>query len=333
MMNSKLKTQHSKLAVIVGALFLALAANAQAQQTKKIPRIGYLHPGSTPTPRDESFRQGLRDVGYVEGRNILIEYRYAAGEIERFPALAEELARSNVDVIVAVSSEGARAAKEATKTIPIVMVSVGADPVEAGLVKSLAHPGGNITGFTTFGVDVASKRLELFKEVVPRLVSVAILYDPDNRANLLHLKEAQTSARQLALTLHSWAVRDAADFEKIFAAIEKAPPDGLYVPAGPLMYANEKRIASFASKSRLPSAYASREAVEGGGLLSYAARTEEPFRRAAVFVDKILKGAKPADLPVEQPTKFEMVINLKTAKQIGLTIPPNVLARADKVIK
>src|SRR5262249_37275169 len=333
MMNSKLKTQHSKLAVIVGALFLALAANAQAQQTKKIPRIGYLHPGSTPTPRDESFRQGLRDVGYVEGRNILIEYRYAAGEIERFPALAEELARSNVDVIVAVSSEGARAAKEATKTIPIVMVSVGADPVEAGLVKSLAHPGGNITGFTTFGVDVASKRLELFKEVVPRLVSVAILYDPDNRANLLHLKEAQTSARQLALTLHSWAVRDAADFEKIFAAIEKAPPDGLYVPAGPLMYANEKRIASFASKSRLPSAYASREAVGGGGLLSYAARTEEPFRGAAVFVDKFLKGAKPADLPVEQPTKFEMVINLKTAKQIGLTIPPNVLARADKVIK
>ena len=329
----RLAVMQSGVCLVIVAAIFSLCAPAEAQQAKKIPRIGYIHPGSTLTPRDESFRQGLGELGYVEGRNILIEHRYAAGEVERFPTLAQELVRSNVDVIVAISSEGARASKEATRTIPIVMVSVGGDPVEAGLVQSLAHPGGNITGFTTFGVDVASKRLELFKEVVPRLVNVAILYDPDNRANVLHVKEAETSARPLGLTLHPWAVRDADGFEKIFAALGKAPPDGLYVPAGPLMYTNEKRIASFAWKSRLPSAYASREAVEAGGLLSYAARTEEPFRRAAVFVDKILKGAKPADLPVEQPTKFELVINLKTAKQIGLTIPPNVLARADKVIK
>ena len=213
------------------------------------------------------------------------------------------------------------------------MVGVGSDPVDTGLVESFARPGGNITGFTDFGVETAGKRLELFKETVPKAVRVALLYDPTNRNNSLAIKEVQTAAGPLGVSVQSWEVRGTDGFEKVFAALNKERPDGLFLIGGPLMRANEKRTASFALKNRLPSICNSREAVEAGALMSYAADPLAPFRRAATYVDKILKGAKPADLPVEQPKKFEFIINLKTAKQIGLTIPPNVLARADKVIR
>ena len=228
-----------------------------------------------------------------------------------------------------------RAAKNATKTIPIVMMGAGTDPVEAGLVESLARPGGNVTGITNLVRELGGKRLELFKEAVPKLARVAVLYDPAIPANVLEVKEVlPVAARALGLTIQSWEVRAADDFDRVFAALNKERPDGLYVTGGgPLMVANRKRIAGFALKSRLPSMYSDRESVDAGGLMSYGADLADSYRRVAYYVDKILKGAKPADLPVEQPTKFELVINLKTAKQIGLTIPQKVLARADKVIK
>jgi len=281
----------------------------------------------------EVFRQALRDLGYVEGKNIVIEYRYAEGKLDRLPELAAELVRSKVDVLVAAFDSGVRAAKNATNTIPIVMAGVGTDPVEAGLVESLARPGGNITGVTLLAVETSSKRPELLKEIVPKLARLAVLYDPANRGNLLEVKQVQTVARPLGFTVRSWEVRDADGFEKVFAALSKERPDGLYVAGGPLMNANGGRIARFALKTRLPSVYDRKEAVDAGGLMSYGANRVEPLHRAAMYVDKILKGAKPADLPVEQPTKFELVINLKTAKQIGLTIPQSMLYRADKVIK
>jgi putative tryptophan/tyrosine transport system substrate-binding protein len=321
--------------ILVAAMLLAVCVSAEAQQPKKIPRIGFLSPTSPSVSpaRIEAFRQGLRDLGYVEGKNIVVEYRYAGGKVDRFPDLAADLVRSKVAIIVARSGVGARAAKNATKTIPIIMVGVGSDPVDAGLLESFARPGGNITGFTDFGVETAGKRLELFKETVPKAVRIAVFYDPTNRDNSLAIKEVQIAARPLGVTVQLWEVRGTDGFEKVFAALNKEPPDGLFLIGGPLMRANEKRTASFALANRLPSIYNSREAVEAGALMSYAADPMAPFRRAATYVDKILKGAKPADLPVEQPTKFEFVINLKTAKQIGLTIPPNVLARADKVIR
>ena len=276
----------------------------------------------------------LRDLGYIEGQNITIEYRYMQGKVDRAPELAAELVRLKVDIILVAGGDiPIRAAKNATKTIPIVTVGGGTDPIEEGLLESLARPGGNVTGLTLFFIELGGKRLELLKEVVPKLARVAILYDPALRANVLHLKHVQTDARAAGLTVRSWEIRGASGFETVFTALNKDRPDGLYVPAGPLLINNKKRIASFALKSRLPSVYISREFVDAGGLMSYGADLAESYRRVAYFVDKILKGAKPADLPVEQPTKFELVINLKTAKQIGLTIPPNVLVRADKVIK
>ena len=227
-----------------------------------------------------------------------------------------------------------RAAKNATKTIPIVMTGAGIDPVEAGLVESLARPGGNVTGLTTLSRELGGKRLELLKEAVPKVARVAVLYDPTNPANVLEVKEVlPVAARALGLTLQSWEVRAADGFERVFAALNKQRPDGLYVPGGPLMNANQKRIAGFALKSRLPSVYSSREFVDAGGLMSYGADLADSYRRVAYFVDRILKGAKPADLPVEQPTKFEFVINLKTAKQIGVTIAPEVLARATRIMR
>ena len=243
--------------------------------------------------------------------------------------------RLKVDIIVVAGGDAwIRAAKNATKTIPIVMVGAGSDPVEAGLVESLARPGGNVTGITNLTRELGGKRLELLKEAVPKLARVAVLYDPANPASVLEVKEVlPVAARALKLTIQPWEVRAADDFEKVFAALNKQRPDGLYVLGGPLMVANQKRIVGFALKSRLPSMYSSREFVDAGGLMSYGADLADSYRRVAYYVDKILKGAKPADLPVEQPTKFELVINLKTAKQIGLTIPPNVLARADKVIR
>ena len=227
-----------------------------------------------------------------------------------------------------------QAAMNATKTIPIVMAGQGADPVEAGLIESLARPGGNVTGITNLSTDLGGKRLELLKEAVPKLARVAVLYDPANRPNVLEVKEIlPVAARALRLTVRSWEVRDADGFEKVFAALSKERPDGLFVAGGPLMFASQKRIVGFALKSRLPSMYQSKEAVDAGGLMSYGADLTDSYRRVAYYVDRILKAAKPADLPVEQPTKFELVINLKTAKQIGLTIPPEVLARANKLIK
>ena len=333
-MSSKLKTKNLKLAVLAGALLLALSFPAEAQQLAKVPRIGFLlatSPG--PDPRIEEFRQGLHELAYVEGKNIAIEWRYAEGKEDLVSKLAAELVQLNVEIIVTDGTNVTRAAKNATKTIPIVMIGQGLDPVAEGLVESLARPGGNVTGLTNLGPELAGKRLDLFKEAVPKIVSVAVLYEPANPGSVLQMKEALAAARRLGLTIRPWEVRDADGFEKEFAALSKERPDGLYLVGGPLMTANEKRIAGLALKSRLPSMHGSREYVEAGGLMSYGADRVDIYRRVAYFVDKILKGAKPADLPVEQPTKFELVINLKTAKQIGLIIPPNVLARADRVIK
>jgi putative ABC transport system substrate-binding protein len=308
----------------------------EAQQPKKVPRIGYLSSfdPATESTRAEGIRLALRDLGYTEGQNIAFEYRYAEGKLDRFPELAAELAHLKVDIILAGVARLIRAAKNATKTIPIVMIGVPADPVETGLVASLARPGGNVTGLTTLSRELGGKRLELLKEAVPKLARVAVLYEPAIPRGVRQVKEdLPVAARALKLTIEPWEVQAADGFEKVFAALSKERPDGLFVVGGPLTLLNGKRIAGFALKSLLPSVYGNREAVYAGGLMSYNADLADSYGRVAIYVDKILKGAKPADLPVEQPTKFELVINLKTAKQIGLTIPPNVLARADKVIR
>jgi putative ABC transport system substrate-binding protein len=277
----------------------------------------------------------LRKLGYVEGENILIEYRSAEAKLDRLPALAAELVRLMVDVIVV--SGGIRAitaAKNATKTIPIVMGGSGIDPVVAGLVESLSHPGGNVTGITNLTRELGGKRLELLKEAVPRVVRVAFLYESANPGSLRELKEGLPSAAHtLGLTVQPWEVRAADGLDRVFAALNKERPDGLYVTTSPLITASRKRIVGLALKSRLPAVYSNREFINVGGLMSYDADVSDGYRRVANYVDKILKGTKPADLPVEQPTKFELIINLKAAKQIGLTIPPNVLARADRVIR
>jgi putative tryptophan/tyrosine transport system substrate-binding protein len=321
---------------LLPAVFLP-AGLTGAQQPKKVYRIGYLAgaDAARESARAAAIRLALRDLGYIEGQNIATEYRYAEGKVDRAPKLAAELVRLKVDIIVvAAGIIWIRAAKNATKTIPIVMVGAGNDPVEAGLIESLARPGGNVTGLTNLTGKLAGKRLELLKEAVPKVTRVAVLYEPATPANVLEVNEdLPVAARALKLAVQPWEVRSADDFEKVFAALSKERPDGLYVAGSPLTNANQKRIASFASKSRLPSVCFNSQFVDAGGLMSYGADRGESYRRVAYFVDKILKGAKPADLPVEQPTKFELVINLKTAKQIGLTIPPTVLARADKVIK
>jgi putative tryptophan/tyrosine transport system substrate-binding protein len=320
----------------VAVVLLALGVIAEAQQPKKVARIGYISSGdpASESNRIEAIRLALRDLGYIEGQNIAIEYRYAEGKQDRFPELAAELARLRVDIIVVGGDALARAAKNATKTIPIVMMGSGSDPVEIGLIESLARPGGNITGLTLLSRELGGKRLELLKEAVPKLARVAVLYDPAIPGNVREVKEdLPVAARALGLTIQPWEVRDADGFEKVFTGLNKERPDGLYVTSNPLTRGNMKRVGDFAIKSRIPSVHGGRESVDAGGLMYYGADTAESYRRVAYFVDRILKGARPADLPVEQPTKFELVINLRTAKQIGLTIPPNVLARADKVIK
>jgi len=313
---------------------LALGSITQAQQPKKVPRIGYLTSTTNESTRFAAIREALRELGYIEGQNIAFEYRYTEeGRRDRAPELAAELVRLKVDIIV-VGGPSVQAAKNATKTIPIVMWGTGIDPVMAGLVESLARPGGNVTGITILTGELGGKRLELFKEAVPNLARVAVLYDPAAQGPVRELKEVlPVAARALRLTVRSWEVRDANGFEKVFAALNKERPDGLYVTGGPLMNANQKRTIGFALKSRLPSVYGRREAVDAGGLMSYGADLADSNRRVAYYVDRILKGTKPAELPVEQPTKFELVINLKTAKQIGLTIPQRVLGRADRVIR
>ena len=320
--------------VALGAMLFALYTTADAQLQPKIVKIGELVFRSRPDlgPAREVFRRELHNLGYVEGKNITFETRSAGGKLDRFPVLADELVRLKVDVLVATSTTEALAFKNTTKTIPIVFI-VGSDPVTDGLVDSLARPGGNVTGFTNLHVEMAGKRLELLKETVPKARRIGLLYDPTNRGNLIAVEEVQAAARLLGLTIRSWELRAEDGFEKVFPAISKDRLDGLFVPGGPLMNGNEKRIAAFAFKNRLPSVYQRSTAVDAGGLMSYGPDTPDQFRRAARYVDKILKGTKPTDLPVEQPMKFEFVINLKTAKQIGLTIPPNVLVRADRVIK
>jgi putative tryptophan/tyrosine transport system substrate-binding protein len=323
--------------ILVAVVLLAVAVTAEAQQPKKVPRIGYLSSSdpATESTRAEAIRLALRKLGYIEGQNIAIEYRYAEGKRDREPQLASELVRLKVDIIVVAGGGPViRAAMNATKTIPIVMVSGGIDPVGAGLVQSLARPGGNVTGITTLSRELGGKRLELLKEAVPKIARVAVLYDAASPGIVLDVKEVlPVAARALGLIIQPWEIRNADDFDRVFAALNKQRPDGLSVAGGRLMTDNQKRIVGFASKSRLPVVYPSREAVDAGGMMSYGADLADSYPRVAYYVDRILKGAKPADLPVEQPTKFELVINLKTAKQIGLTIPQSLLYRADKVIK
>jgi putative tryptophan/tyrosine transport system substrate-binding protein len=319
------------------AMLFALSYSASAQQPKKIPQIGYLSADdpASESSRGEPIRLALRELGYIEGQNIAIEYRYAEGKRDRLPELAAELVRLKVDIILAAGGDALiRPAMNATKTIPIVMVGPGLDPVKAGLVESLARPGGNVTGLTNLSSELGGKRLELFKEAVPKLARVAVLFDPGNPPGVLQVKEVlPVAARALGLTVRPWEIRAADDFDKVFAALNKERVDGLFVFGGPLMNSNQKRMGSLALKSRLPLMCYTKETLDVGGLLYYGADESDNYRRVAYYVDRILKGVKPADLPVEQPTKFEFVINLKTAKQIRLTIPPEVLARATKLIK
>jgi putative tryptophan/tyrosine transport system substrate-binding protein len=320
------------------ALLLALCASAEAQQPTKFPRIGYLSAGTTSlnSARSESFRQGLRELGYIEGKNIIIEFRSAEGKFDRLPALAAELVRLKVAVIVAGGPPSAGAAKEATSTIPIVMMQVG-DPVGSGFVASLARPGGNITGLSGLAPELSGKRLELLKEIIPKLSRVAVFGTSTSPDNAQSLKEVEIAARELKVQLQYLDIRDARDpkdMETAFRAATKGRAEAVLMVVAPAVAsANRTQLVDLAVKSRLPVIYGGRAFVDAGGLMSYGVNLTDLDRRAAKFVDKILKGTKPADLPVEQPTKFEFIINLKAAKQIGLTIPPNVLVRADKVIR
>ncbi len=317
------------------AMLLAHSFAAEAQQSTKMPRIGYLSAVfTTGSPRDSAFLQGLRELGYVEGKNIFIEYRY--GDQQRkdngLPELAAELVRLKVDIIVALDPPSARAAKKSTSVIPIVMRAF-ADPVREGLVASIARPGGNITGLYSVSEELIGKRLELLKELNSRLARVAILRNLDFANSARIFKDAEMTAKSLGLQLQPLDVRVADDFDRSFQVAKKNHAEAVITIRTPLMVAERKRISALAIKSRLPAIYDDREFVEAGGLMSYGANLEDLYKRAATYVGKILKGAKPTDLPVEQPTKFELVINLKAAKQIGLTIPQSVLYRADKVIR
>ena len=321
--------------ILVAVVLLALGVIAEAQQTGKVPRIGYLSPTSpsvSPT-RIEAFRQGLRELGYVEGKNIVIEYRYAEGKFDRLPALAAELVRFKLDLIVTTGPTVTRAAKEATTTVPIVMAT-DTDPVGNGFVTSLARPGGNITGLSALAPELSGKQLELLKEILPRLSRVAVFGTSSNPGNAQMLKEVRLAAGAFGVKLQYLEVRGLKGIETAFRAASKERAEAvLYLVAGLVDAGHRTEITELALKSRLPAIYQSRRYVEDGGLMSYGVNIADLDRRAATYVDKVLKGRTPADLPVEQPTKFELWINLKVAKQIGLTIPPNVLARADKVIK
>ena len=314
------------------AMLLALSYSASAQQPAKMPRVGFLpSSGDANNPGIEvrAFQQGLRDLGYIEGKNILIEYRYAEGKADRVPSLVAELVQLKVDVLVVGSPGAVQEAKQATKTIPIVMV-ITQDPVAAGYVDSLARPGGNITGLTRLTRDLSGKRLELLKEAIPTTSRVGVLWSGAGRG----FKGYEAAARALKIPIQSLEIRTPnPDFESVFQAAKKGRANALIAVSNIRLSGYQKQIADLAIKNRLPSMYETNRWVEAGGLMSYGASDPESFQRAAVYVDKILKGTKPADVPVEQPTKFEFVINLKTAKQIGLTIPQSVLFRADKVIK
>jgi putative ABC transport system substrate-binding protein len=316
-------------------VLLALCTLADAQPQAKIPRVGYLAGGDSisAAPSVGAFRQGLRDLGYIDGKNILIDSRYAEGKPNRIARLIGELVQLKVDVIVAIFLSGIRAAKDATQTIPIVMVAA-VDPVAAGLVASLARPGGNITGLTTLQRDLSGKRLQLLTELIPRLSQVAILWNVDGPGSRIAFKEYEVAARALKIQLQSLELATSnPDLEAAFEVANKAQVSALITIRNPVLRRYTNAIAQLATKNRLPSVHEGSESVEAGGLMSYGTNDAENYKRAAYYVDRILRGAKPAELPVERPTKFEFVINLKTAKQIGLAIPPNVLARADRVIR
>jgi ABC-type uncharacterized transport system substrate-binding protein len=317
------------------ALLFALCLPAKAQQPKKVPRIGFLWGSAPEAEKDRlaGFQQGLRDLGYVDGKTILIEHRYAEGKLDRSPALAAELVHLNVDVIVVTYLPGTSAVKEATKSIPIVMVSF-VDPVSAKLIDSLARPGGNITGIATLRRDLSGKRLELLKEVASGISRVGILWDSNAPGPTVAFKEYEAAARSLNIQIQSVAVRGPnPDLDSAAQSVAKGRANALIIVSNPVLNRYRERITEIAIKNRLPSMCEGEEMVKAGGLMSYSASEPDQFRRVAIYVDKILKGVKPADLPVEQPTKFEFVVNLKTAKRIGVTIPQSILYRADKVIR
>jgi putative tryptophan/tyrosine transport system substrate-binding protein len=322
------------LSILIAVVLLAVAVIAEAQQPKKVPRIGFLATVSPSTISDrvEAFRQGLRELGYVEGKNIVVEWRYAEGKLDRLPALAAELVRLKTDIIVTAGPQATRRAKEATVTIPIVM-GFDNDPVGSGFVASLPRPGGNITGLSTLAPEISGKQLELLKEIVPKLSRVAVLGDSNEPGNAQALKEVELAAGAFKVQLQYLDVLNLKDIENSFQSASKQRAGAVIVLAGPVMPAHRTEVVNLAAKNRLPAMYFRSDFVEAGGLMTYNVNYNDLFRRAATFVDKILKGRTPADLPIEQSTKFELIINLKAAKQIGLTIPPNVLARADRVIR
>ena len=314
-------------------LLLASPLVAHAQPAGKVPRVGLLFYGSPGRSREvDAFRQGLRELRYIEGQNIAIEYRFASGQVERLPGLAAELVRLKVDVIVANSTPAALAAKQATSTIPIVFAVV-ADAVGAGLIANFARPGGNITGLTSSSAELGGKRLELLKQVVPKASRVAVLYNPADRSNVLILKQLQESAPTLSLTLQPLAVRELGEFESAFLSMTRARAHAMFGAAGALTNEHNEVLVDLAAKHRVPAMWGHRQFVDAGGLMSYAVNLYDQNRQAAVYVDKIIKGAKPGDLPAEQPTKFELVINLKTAKGLGLTVAQSLLRQADQVIE
>ncbi|MBI3029708.1 MAG: ABC transporter substrate-binding protein [Candidatus Rokubacteria bacterium] len=332
----RLRTIGLIVTLILGVLVVPVAVDAQ--QPVKVARIGVLLPGSAPSPSApsaalEAFLGGLRELGYVEGQNVAIEYRWAEGKLARLPDLAADLVRLKVDVIVTLGTPGVQAAKQATGTIPIVMLAV-ADPVKSGLVASLARPGGNVTGMSTLAGDLGGKRLELLKEILPKASRVAVLWNSANLAMVQRFREAQAAAGVLGMTVLPMEVPgDPTDFERAFAVITRDRPDALLVTVDPFTLAHRRRIVELAATHRLPAIYETKFFVDAGGLMSYGASAGEVYRRAAIYVDKILKGAKPADLPVEQPTRLELAVNLKTARALELTIPPSILIRADHVIQ
>ncbi|HEV8723837.1 MAG TPA: ABC transporter substrate-binding protein [Candidatus Binatia bacterium] len=317
---------------LLATILLTTVSLAEAQQPVKVHRIGYISGRSGPGPLDEVFKIALRELGYVEGQNVTFTYRWAEEKLDRLPALAVELVQLKVDVIVTETTPAAQAAKKATADIPIVMTLSG-DPVGAGLVASLARPGANITGLTFIGTDLGGKWVELLKEMSPKTSHLAYLANPELTPDVLVFKSMQPVAQELGMTIKSVDARSLNDFKRAFSELKQARVDGLVVSANVIYVQNRKLIVDLVAQQRLPAIYGRSDFVDAGGLASYGTSFPDLYRRAATYVDKILKGATPADLPVEQPKKFEFIINLKAAKQIGLTIPPNVLARADRVIR
>ena len=331
-------TSNEVFCLALCAVLFAFGSYAQAQS--KIPRVGILFIGGRDQPHLEAFKQGLRERGYNEGKNIVLDYRYAEGKVDRLPALATELVQLKVDVIVTTSGNSARAAAQATKTIPIVLTT-GADPVKSGLADGLAKPGHNVTGLSIIEEDLSGKRVEILKETFPKITRLAYLWNPiavsysaaDTTSGNPSYDEAEKITKTVGVQLLPYKVRSLAEIEKAFADMPKVRPQALLVLQSPVMTLNSKRIVELALEQHLPGMYPSNQFAQEGGLIAYGPVIADLYRRAATYVDKILKGANPAELPIEQPTKFELVINLKTAKQIGLTLPPNVLARADRVIR